>query len=712
MRLRNLRLQNYCQHKSFNADFDSGITGIFGGNGSGKSNLLKAIYITLTNDFTRNPGTRLQSIRDNTPPDEPSFISADWEHTTPFRRVVSLQPDRHELWLPDQKKPMTSAKEIQKHIEKTIGLNRQLLDNYVFIDQRKLTEPLKAGPADRSAIFAHLCRTVICNKLYDDLGEEFSTEQKLIVTIDQEMLDNARKQIGFEKKEVLRLAAAAAKLREAQLTEKQVAAQEALLESRQTYKTAKETYADARSKLLTARDELALAREKAAKASAKQQAVGAALAAKKQAAKTARARLTELAALEVTYSRRVTVKAALQTIKDALAAATPPDPPDNYKDYAGNKRELQRLSDELRDAERIVAALDEDGDKPVCGSCGSPIKNAAKFKKTVEEHPPVIKKLQGWVTATEAWQKRQQEFDTRQAQRHDRAAALNQELATLADVDYDPQEAETCQTVIDDYDSADDSVAGLDKALAELTKKVSQLEAKEGLLLPVYRKAKAKYKALVKPDLTRLKRARIRLRRHNDAAAELQELASAQKLAETRQKAQEEVRDRLLARKELSADAESWCQDLGELRQIFHRDRLPKAVHESYLGKIADSINKNLEEYGDPFRVVPADNLSFRYKKRRGVERDIAWLSGGELAVLALAFQFAVAQIFAKDLNMCVLDEPTDGMDKTNLACFERALVGISLKARAQGHQIIIVTHDVRLERVFDRLIRIENKNA
>jgi len=73
-----------------------------------------------------------------------------------------------------------------------------------------------------------------------------------------------------------------------------------------------------------------------------------------------------------------------------------------------------------------------------------------------------------------------------------------------------------------------------------------------------------------------------------------------------------------------------------------------------------------------------------------------------------LAFRWTLNSMFASQIGMLVLDEPTAWIDARNLDCLEVALTNLRGLVRAQGYQVIIITHHQQLQRVFDQVITTE----
>ncbi len=144
---------------------------------------------------------------------------------------------------------------------------------------------------------------------------------------------------------------------------------------------------------------------------------------------------------------------------------------------------------------------------------------------------------------------------------------------------------------------------------------------------------------------------------------------------------------------------------LGEVRAVLHRDNLPKIVAQHYLRELQRDTNAFLDVFEAPFRVEADDNLSFRALYHDGRDQPAGRLSGGEKVVLALAFRLSVNSMFAQDVGLLCLDEPTVGLDEHNLGCLQTALERLKELTRSRGLQVILVTHERSLGHLFDKVI-------
>jgi len=89
----------------------------------------------------------------------------------------------------------------------------------------------------------------------------------------------------------------------------------------------------------------------------------------------------------------------------------------------------------------------------------------------------------------------------------------------------------------------------------------------------------------------------------------------------------------------------------------------------------------------------------------QGNEKDISFLSGGELVSLGLAFRLALSMFMIKGrIPLLILDEPTPFLDEER----RRKLVDIMNSYLKRIPQVIVVSHDDELKDAADRVISVE----
>jgi exonuclease SbcC len=112
----------------------------------------------------------------------------------------------------------------------------------------------------------------------------------------------------------------------------------------------------------------------------------------------------------------------------------------------------------------------------------------------------------------------------------------------------------------------------------------------------------------------------------------------------------------------------------------------------------------------DPTKESRIDEEFTPIIEQDGYVQDIAFLSGGEKTSVALAYRLTLNSLMRQESesmksNLLILDEPTDGFSKTQLAKVKTVLLEL------ESQQIILVSHEKELETYVDNIFQI-NKNA
>jgi exonuclease SbcC len=119
------------------------------------------------------------------------------------------------------------------------------------------------------------------------------------------------------------------------------------------------------------------------------------------------------------------------------------------------------------------------------------------------------------------------------------------------------------------------------------------------------------------------------------------------------------------------------------------------------------------------FSVLIEETLTARLDEQftplisqNGYDTDIAHLSGGERTACALAFRLALCKTVNSLIrtittkNLLILDEPTDGFSSEQLDKMRDVLIGLGLS------QVILVSHEQKIEGMADSIIRVRKENA
>ncbi|HEX2717900.1 MAG TPA: SMC family ATPase [Gemmatimonadaceae bacterium] len=155
MRLNALKLTNFRQHADTHIDFDLGLTGIIGANGSGKSTILEAIAWALYGQSAAR-GTR-ESIRfARAQPRSQVRVDLDFELGGHRYRVVRGLTSA-ELYLDGAAVPIAnSLTGVSELLQRRLGMSQREFFNTYFTGQKELSVMAAMQPAERAKFLSQV----------------------------------------------------------------------------------------------------------------------------------------------------------------------------------------------------------------------------------------------------------------------------------------------------------------------------------------------------------------------------------------------------------------------------------------------------------------------------------------------------------------------------------------------------------------------------
>lgn len=689
------------------------LTALTGGNGAGKTNLVGALVFALTGR-TRE-GVRLDRVvRQGSA--GTATVDLAFDHNGADCRVVRSTGGRRHVQLDVAgEPPVRGHADVADRLYRLLGVGEHLLLKYVFVDQWCMFDFLTGRDADRARAFAHLFGVDRAERIWEALRDvrpptaavgvdgpavlaRLAGSRRLAAEIAAEAallraelaaLPPAEDDAGRYDRHLR--AAAAAGLR-ASLTAEVDALRRALDEARRRAAEAEADLACVRD-LVSGRCDACVdaAARRAARAEAASLARRAA-----EAGQRASAALLELAGLE--------------------AAEAPP--PADYLAGPARAAAAARLADvsaRLASFRRLADAFAGDADSAACPTCGTGV-DAAGLAGRLDEARRFIPLL-----ADEAGRL---EGSLAGSADHDRRAELNARyldglrLAAAAAVDAaEAAGREAAAAAVGGDDAADAALlaeqATFEAGLADLAGDVRAATAAATAAADRLAAAEARLASLPPADgllpddeLAALVAAGLRRGELSTVLAamdgEVDRLTAAAAVDEG-------LAARFAAESAAAARAEALADRLSRVRDLFHRDRLPRLVSEHHLGRLAADVNAVLGEFDAGFRVDSVADLSPSVRFRDGRRMAAVALSGGEKVLLAMAVRIAVNSIYAGELGLLSLDEPTAGLSESNhLTCLRASLERLRRASRSRGLQVILITHEPSLSGLCDVVIDLD----
>ncbi len=161
MKLNTLRLLNFRQHADTRVEFETGLTGIIGANGSGKTTILEGIAYALYGvDAARG---KKESIRFNRAPARASVrVELDFELGAHRYRVVRGLTSA-ELYLDNAASPIANTiTGVTDMLRRRLGMSREEFFNTYFTGQKELDVMAAMAPAERAQFLSRVLATSGC----------------------------------------------------------------------------------------------------------------------------------------------------------------------------------------------------------------------------------------------------------------------------------------------------------------------------------------------------------------------------------------------------------------------------------------------------------------------------------------------------------------------------------------------------------------------
>jgi len=155
MRLNSLHLTNFRQHVDTHIDFDLGLTGIIGPNGSGKTTVLEAIAWALYG-MPAARGTRDTIRWQRAGPRAPVRVELDFE-LAGHRYVLSRGLNDAELYLDGANSPIaTTTSAVTELLRRRLGMSHDEFFNTYFTGQNELSVMAAMGPTERAQFLSRV----------------------------------------------------------------------------------------------------------------------------------------------------------------------------------------------------------------------------------------------------------------------------------------------------------------------------------------------------------------------------------------------------------------------------------------------------------------------------------------------------------------------------------------------------------------------------
>ena len=342
-----------------------------------------------------------------------------------------------------------------------------------------------------------------------------------------------------------------------------------------------------------------------------------------------------------------------------------------------------------------------------CPTCHTPVADLYDYieeqKRSLKTLPKDIQAVKRQIEEIEEHQQQVSKYEKWKAGYDARLLANRQSREALKDVKAPDGDRNLLEDVVEQYDQLCRQRDEAKAAYEEVVARCRDLEAQQKASRRRLNEINSEIEENTEPE-DRVDEARRRLDEHAAAGTNIARLQGRLEGVQQQIQAREWELTKLKTKLKRSKKIRKLAGIVESVRDLMHRDRLPRRVAQANLLRMEGDINEGLEFFGDPFWVESDENLNFVVHKPGEPAQPASWLSTGQRVVLALSFWSAVASLWSQDLGMLALDEPTANLDEENRKFLSQALGALTAKVRGR-RQLIMVTHDPNLRTAFDQVV-------
>lgn len=711
MQLLRLEVQNWVHHRKRVCEFTRGLVAILGENGSGKSSLFAAINWLLTGE-NPNYGTKAENISQYAEDDEPSYAKLEFEHNGHIAVVTRyLRPEKEPSTLIiDDKEVARGDKATTAGIESLLGIDAKFISRFIIVGQMDIFSFIDQRQSEVDTFFQQLFGTTKAQKCHAAIGEVIPSAKPPEIIKTAAEIEYAQKEVQ-QQIDALQEKLADIPTIEAFLKTQQ--ADQAVInqwESKEKL-TAELAQLDQRAgeyaKELKTDDDQIEQHESDLKALAD-------LFDGQDAAYTsAKVALTHWTNYKAIAERQQTITSERQRIADQRANSPAPEiVAQSVVDMA--VQTCHRLRQELNRAEEFVKVFSEAGTAE-CPTCHTPTRNlqlhidAAKtsipsFKEQLKSATKELEDLRAAQQAYARWEKTDHELSVRDQE-------LQKSAAQLVAVTPPSADESVLQQTVGDYEAMQTAKTGITDMLHSLREHRAQLAGVAKTIEERQAELNLTVKAVsVSKDDAHL--ARLRLEKVKEQCSVRQQLEKDADQLKFTYRQLEEQRLRSLQQEKEAARLTEWLQIANQVREAFRN--APRLVAMRNLQRLETAINELLQIFSVNFliRVGGEDTPTFVAEFYDGRKQVAQRLSVGQKTVLALAFRVACNAMFAEEIGLLALDEPTAALDSVRVQALAPVLEKLRELSTAKGLQCLLVTHATSLSHLFESTIELEAPEA
>ena len=404
-------------------------------------------------------------------------------------------------------------------------------------------------------------------------------------------------------------------------------------------------------------------------------------------------------------------KITAQRAEIAAERAKNPEPPP----YTGpSSEELRRdasaVKERIKEAEQFVEMFTADG-AAECPTCHTPSSQLAEQVRKYQTELPVMRErladLRAAATKAAEAESEQNRWTLLNELLNAREKHLNDSERDLTVVKPPETTEEELQQAVADFEDFEAAQTGLQPVILHTREQIAQLKGAVAATETRQQQLLEEIKD-IKVTQADAHLAKTRLAAMREQCSQRQSLEQQRAQLSFDLQRLSEQRENVLKQETEAVKLRKWEEVAGTAREALKN--APRLVAQRHLQRLETAINELLQIFSVNFQVKVAGDgsptfIAEFYDGRRQIAQR---LSIGQKTVLALAFRVAVNSMFAEEIGLLALDEPTASLDQPRIQALAPVLEKLRDLSTAKGLQCLLVTHASSLSHLFESTIELE----
>jgi len=683
MEITKLILKNFRSHRSALFEFTEGVTGIIGGNGSGKSSIVEAIIFLLTGEGYGKTKADMLTVG------QASGYVIGHLIINGKEAILERHVDTAKVNFMYDGKTYKKSSEVNEIWDGLFQIDKNIVQNVIVSSQGEITLLFNGDNATREKLFQKIFMVPNTAKLRDTIWNSYiktaPPEYPVKDTVELESnMQCLEQMIKMETEDLNSLA-----VDEEEYTA--LVARQAFLKSVQDAEKANAVLLDSLDKAEARVNELELEKNPLLN-------------------KVAfipideyRTTLAELKAAKPNYEKKL----EYQLKKASLQPPAVVFGDDEELQLKGLETKYHDLKGLKTSTGLSIAAIDKKIAEHkasglvggTCPTCGSEVTDVAKMIEHLQtEQQPLIVAYNGQLRSLEEASKQlgQKQFDYDLSTKYKRQLAdIDYALDLYKNASFDQEEYDLCSGVIQKYAALEGKLNTVEASLKQAENELTGMKLKLASA-PKYDKDPIELtseKIAVDSNMQAFQQ-----RRENAKALEVSIATKKQELKSAKQELQDNE-----SYKEKNSKRKEYTGVLNSVYELFHTTKFPRALIHTYASTVSEYMNEVLTSFDFPYKAQVNESFGIDIFNEDGLQ--LPAISGGQQVMVGFSLRLALHNMFVGAFPFMIVDEGSYGLNNENSKKYFEIIKTLGKSSKFK--QVIVIDHHSELSEYVDNTINL-----